>query len=823
MSYKRLWFLFLGMDVHGTAYSPSKLTSLFETSVLPNEEEIYKNKLVQPEQSIKTSCSNSNLKTDDKNRTEQFTLEADDGLKVLESMYEINKKNIFSDFDKLKNWQETLDKPNKETSLNEEDTEENISYLMSPHVGNESKLILNNENNSEESPGCSNNTAPERLIELERRLSESNLVLPNDLDTMDETDPLTNQNKHSGDQTSHSSTCNNEQNKNTTVNDLLDLSSIENDSILPSSLDSSQFPATNDSIQVLNQSNVSKDIAMLLDLNAEKAINSSETADIDNLLNFTDNLISNENLTSNKSTQCENEAYDNSDDSGLATSSSLLVNLHDEIEDRNTKTTEDENDSTSNIGVIGFSNNPDDIPNEELDYLLDNLEEELENEISLGVISEIDNNSMSENVQEAKSDCALSDTVLSSNVSVNKSDTLSEADNCEDNLCGTIETELTLPSSVENIPQSESSPIVNNDSISKTNNENSVEKSSEFDANDRCESANETEFLENNNKTEDIVALNENGDSLLEKDFVTKEGSLEDLTDFLTSTNIDSNVSNDDTVHLEKHAGSTENIPSVVDGSAEVDVDSTSNDIQEPDNAGTEEFISNSDSIEMKVDSINDINSTDFVEASERNSDNQDLVSVGAHGDVFPGSDEVFVSSNNQSHESSSDVTTALEPTNDDVGELPTSGIFNEENNKLEPLNLTEIPEEETITTMERNVNSETEVLEIPEEQIQSPSSQTVAYEGSEEVPAEINMNAQGDTETETVDQALAAAISRGNHENTDDIPRLERSSSVTRRVRFDLPRNDGLDNVSINSQDSLISNPPLPPPRLSGRAIIGS
>ena len=71
-------------------------------------------------------------------------------------------------------------------------------------------------------------------------------------------------------------------------------------------------------------------------------------------------------------------------------------------------------------------------------------------------------------------------------------------------------------------------------------------------------------------------------------------------------------------------------------------------------------------------------------------------------------------------------------------------------------------------------------------------------------------------------DQASAAASSSGNHENIEDIPRLERSSSVTRRVRFDLPRNDGLDNVSINSQDSLTSNPPLLPPRLLDRVITG-
>ena len=811
------------MDVHGTAYSPSKLTSLFETSILPNEEEIYKNKLVEPEQSIKTSCSNSNIKTDDKDRTEQFTLETDDGLKVLESMYEINKKNIFSDFDKLKNWQETLDKPNKETSLNEEDTEENISYLMSPHIGSESKLILNNENNSKESPGCSNNTAPERLIELERRLSESNLVPPNDLDTMDETDPLTNQSKHSEDQTSHNSTCNNEQNKNTTINDLLDLRSIENDSILPSTLDSlSQFPTTNDDIQVLNQSNVSKDIAMLLDLDTVKAISSSETTEIDNLLNFTENLISNENLTSNKSTQCENETDDNSNDSELATNSSLSIN-HDEIEGGNAKTTEDENDGASNIGVIGFSNNPDDIPNEELDYLLDNLEEELENEISLGVIPESDSNSISSNVQEAKSEFALSDTVLSSIASVNKSDTLSETDNCEDDPCSTIETEMTLPSSVEEIPQSESSPIVNNDSVIKNDNENAVEKSSGIDADDSFESAKENQFLEITNKTEDIEALNENKDSSLEKNVVSQEGSLEDLTDILTSTNVDGNVSHDDAVHLEKYADSTENIPSVVGGSAEVDADSTLNGTQERNNAVTEEFISNFDSTEMKVDSINGVNSTDFVEASERNSENQDLVSVGAHGDVFPGSDEVFVSSNNnQSIEPCSDVPTALEPTIDEVAELPTSGILNVENSKLEPLNLSEFPEEETNTITERNLNNETEVLEIPEEQIQSPSSRASAFEESEEVPAEINTNAQAGTETETADQASTAAISSGNHENIEDIPQLERSSSVTRRVRFDLPRNDGLDNVSINSQDSLTSNPPLLPPRLSDRVITG-
>ena len=813
------------MDVHGTAYSPSKLTSLFETSILPNEEEIYKNKLVHPEQSIKTSCSNSNIKTDDKNRTEQFTLETDDGLKVLESMYEINKKNIFNDFDKLKNWQETLDKPNKETSLNEEDTEENISYLMSPHIGNESKLILNNENNSKESPGCSNNTAPERLIELERRLSESNLVLPNELDTVDETDPLTNQSKHSEAQTSHNSTCNNEQNKNATINDLLDLRSIENDSILPSTIDPlSPYPTTNDDIQVLNQSNVSKDIAMLLDLDTVKAVNSSETTDIDNLLNFTENLISNENLTSNKSTQCENETDNNSNDSELATSSSLSINLLDEIEDGNTKTTEDENDGTSNIGVIGFSNNLDDIPNEELDYLLDNLEEEFENEISLGVISESNNNSISENVQEAKSESALSDTILSSIASANKSDTLLEADNCEDDPRSAIETEMALPSSMENIPQSENSPIVNNDSVTKNDNENAVEKSSDIDANDSCEAAKETEFSEISNKTEDIKALNENKDSSLENNAASQEGSLEDLTHFLASTNIDSNVSNDDTVHLEKYADSTETIPSVVDGSAEVDVDSTSNGTQELDNAVAEEFISNFDNTEMKIDSINDINSTDFVEASERDSDNQDLVSVGVHGDVFPGSDEVFVSSNNnqESLESPIDVPTALETTNDEVGELPTSGILNVENNKLEPLNRTEFPDEETNTITERNLNNETEDLEIPEEQIQPPSSQAIAFEGSEEVPAEINANAQAETETETADQASAAASSSGNHENIEDIPRLERSSSVTRRVRFDLPRNDGLDNVSINSQDSLTSNPPLLPPRLSDRVITG-
>ena len=812
------------MDVHGTAYSPSKLTSLFETSILPNEEEIYKNKLVHPEQSIKTSCSNSNIKTDDKNRTEQFTLETDDGLKVLESMYEINKKNIFNDFDKLKNWQETLDKPNKETSLNEEDTEENISYLMSPHIGNESKLILNNENNSKESPGCSNNTAPERLIELERRLSESNLVLPNELDTVDETDPLTNQSKHSEAQTSHNSTCNNEQNKNATINDLLDLRSIENDSILPSTIDPlSPYPTTNDDIQVLNQSNVSKDIAMLLDLDTVKAVNSSETTDIDNLLNFTENLISNENLTSNKSTQCENETDNNSNDSELATSSSLSINLLDEIEDGNTKTTEDENDGTSNIGVIGFSNNLDDIPNEELDYLLDNLEEEFENEISLGVISESNNNSISENVQEAKSESALSDTILSSIASANKSDTLLEADNCEDDPRSAIETEMALPSSMENIPQSENSPIVNNDSVTKNDNENAVEKSSDIDANDSCEAAKETEFSEISNKTEDIKALNENKDSSLENNAASQEGSLEDLTHFLASTNIDSNVSNDDTVHLEKYADSTETIPSVVDGSAEVDVDSTSNGTQELDNAVAEEFISNFDNTEMKIDSINDINSTDFVEASERDSDNQDLVSVGVHGDVFPGSDEVFVSSNNnqESLESPIDVPTALETTNDEVGELPTSGILNVENNKLEPLNRTEFPDEETNTITERNLNNETEDLEIPEEQIQPPSSQAIAFEGSEEVPAEINANAQAETETETADQASAAASSSGNHENIEDIPRLERSSSVTRRVRFDLPRNDGLDNVSINSQDSL-TNPPLLPPRLSDRVITG-
>ena len=813
------------MDVHGTAYSPSKLTSLFETSILPNEEEIYKNKLVHPEQSIKTSCSNSNIKTDDKNRTEQFTLETDDGLKVLESMYEINKKNIFNDFDKLKNWQETLDKPNKETSLNEEDTEENISYLMSPHIGNESKLILNNENNSKESPGCSNNTAPERLIELERRLSESNLVLPNDLDTVDETDPLTNQSKHSEAQTSHNRTCNNEQNKNTTINDLLDLRSIENDSILPSTIDPlSPYPTTNDDIQVLNQSNVSKDIAMLLDLDTVKAVNSSETTDIDNLLNFTENLISNENLTSNKSTQCENETDNNSNNSELATSSSLSINLLDEIEDGNTETTEDENDGTSNIGVIGFSNNLDDIPNEELDYLLDNLEEEFENEIILGVISESNNNSISENVQEAKSESALSDTVLSSIASANKSDTLLEADNCEDDPRSAIETEMALPSSMENIPQSENSPIVNNDSVTKNGNENAVEKSSDIDANDSCEAAKETEFSEISNKTEDIKALNEHKDSSLENNAASQEGSLEDLTNFLALTNIDSNVSNDDTVHIEKYADSTETISSVVDGSAEVDVDSTSNGTQELDNAVAEEFISNFDNTEMKIDSINDINSTDFAEASERDSDNQDLVSVGVHGDVFPGSDEVFVSSNNnqESLESPTDVPTALETTNDEVGELPTSGILNVENNKLEPLNRTEFPDEETNTITERNLNNETEDLEIPEEQIQPPSSQAIAFEGSEEVPAEINANAQAETETETADQASAAASSSGNHENIEDIPRLERSSSVTRRVRFDLPRNDGLDNVSINSQDSLTSNPPLLPPRLLDRVITG-
>ena len=163
-------------------YSPNHLASLFEMNVSAIDGDIEKSRNLQ-------ILSHKSLEDQfDQNNIEDFTLETENGLKVLDATSTLNKKAIFSDFDRLRRLQETSEKIDDENNKSlflskspdslfqsEESKEKTgapcphgINLLLDPFAS-----IVDEDDKFEDSNLC----GEDRLKQLEERMNESGFVL----------------------------------------------------------------------------------------------------------------------------------------------------------------------------------------------------------------------------------------------------------------------------------------------------------------------------------------------------------------------------------------------------------------------------------------------------------------------------------------------------------------------------------------------------------------------------------------------------------------------------------------------------------------------
>ena len=180
----------------GAQYSPTRLASLFETNVSAIDEDIQRSKNIAR---FDLDKQDDHLTACDTNDVNNFTLETENGLKMLDTTSRINKRSIFSDLDRIRKWQEQagVDKSeedendkkdlflskspdhlfqsteNKEKSGANMVDDVDISLLLDPF----SSVV--DDHDKYENP---NFDSASRLKELEERMSESDhCTLPSDI------------------------------------------------------------------------------------------------------------------------------------------------------------------------------------------------------------------------------------------------------------------------------------------------------------------------------------------------------------------------------------------------------------------------------------------------------------------------------------------------------------------------------------------------------------------------------------------------------------------------------------------------------------------
>jgi len=170
------------------------LASLFETNVSEVDKDI------QLSKNLQFAFQNEFMASSNGNDQDDFTLETEDGLKMMDTTSTINKKAIFSDFDRLRKWQQqSIDK-----TEDEEDKTNLLFISKSPDClfqlpeGNEKSLASNTEDSGNVDinllldPFASvvdehdkfdtpKPDAKDRLKKLEERMSENEFTLPSEL------------------------------------------------------------------------------------------------------------------------------------------------------------------------------------------------------------------------------------------------------------------------------------------------------------------------------------------------------------------------------------------------------------------------------------------------------------------------------------------------------------------------------------------------------------------------------------------------------------------------------------------------------------------
>lgn len=109
-----------------SAYSPNKLASLFETNIVAINDDFESRKLNLQEVDANDASGETNT-----DNLSQFTLDTEDGLQVLDTPYAINQRSILDDFNRLRKWQNSVDKPDKDVFKSNPVSEKDV-YIGEP-------------------------------------------------------------------------------------------------------------------------------------------------------------------------------------------------------------------------------------------------------------------------------------------------------------------------------------------------------------------------------------------------------------------------------------------------------------------------------------------------------------------------------------------------------------------------------------------------------------------------------------------------------------------------------------------------------------------
>ena len=114
--------------------------------------------------------SSSAPKDDD--NLDNYTLETEEGVKVLDSTSSINRKAIFHDLGRIKSWRESLDKPKEDgghdgLSLQETISEEHASIIMEKNIDS----VLGELPDLHDKTSCVSDGAEKRLCEIENKIN----------------------------------------------------------------------------------------------------------------------------------------------------------------------------------------------------------------------------------------------------------------------------------------------------------------------------------------------------------------------------------------------------------------------------------------------------------------------------------------------------------------------------------------------------------------------------------------------------------------------------------------------------------------------------
>ncbi|XP_065657083.1 zinc finger FYVE domain-containing protein 9 isoform X3 [Hydra vulgaris] len=113
------------------SFSPTQLASLFESNINAVEHDLEKIRNLKEEYSY-----NGHNKIDESNDDDlsHYTLETENGLKVLETTYTINQKAIYHDFDRLKKLKAAAYEEDKKVLLSDKIDESLYTYKISPET-----------------------------------------------------------------------------------------------------------------------------------------------------------------------------------------------------------------------------------------------------------------------------------------------------------------------------------------------------------------------------------------------------------------------------------------------------------------------------------------------------------------------------------------------------------------------------------------------------------------------------------------------------------------------------------------------------------------